>query len=163
MSCRAARRLPGNASWTTSINGRWVRYTFHCNLSRNRNIGTWEHALTQPCQHGIFQLPRKVRTLRSAARVSFHKKLSCHAIRDTGSGMILSLPARIHHKNFWHLLSLQPTAAQLPFQKGASKYDVYQIFRFFDPLPNLSAFGSDLYYRIHASFHTMSAFPWPTR
>ena len=37
---------------------------------------------------------------------------------------------------------------------GASRYDVRKIFELFDPLPSLSAFGTDFYYKIHATYLT---------
>ena len=36
---------------------------------------------------------------------------------------------------------------------GASRYDIRKIFGFFDLLPPLSAFGSDLYYKPRPLFH----------
>ena len=42
--------------------------------------------------------------------------------------------------------------------KAASINDIRIIFGFFDPLLPSSAFGTDLYYQIHATSHTRSAF-----
>ena len=41
--------------------------------------------------------------------------------------------------------------------KGASRYEVFKILT---PSP-LSAFGTDLHYKIHTTSFTMSALPWP--
>ena len=46
-----------------------------------------------------------------------------------------------------------------PQHLGASRRDVRKIFRFFYPLSPLSTFGSDLYYKIHATSLT----PLPLR
>ena len=43
--------------------------------------------------------------------------------------------------------------------KGASIHDIRKIFGFSDPLP-LSAFGNDLYFKIHATSLTTSPFLW---
>ena len=44
------------------------------------------------------------------------------------------------------------------FFRKSSRYDVHKIFWFFTPSP-LPAFGSDFYYKIHATSLTISALP----
>ena len=51
-------------------------------------------------------------------------------------------------KNIQWLLNCQIIA---PSSSGASIIDIWNIFEFFDPLPPLSAFGTDIFYRIHAT------------
>ena len=45
--------------------------------------------------------------------------------------------------------------------KGPSIYDVRKIFGFFDPLPPCPHWATGLYYKIHATSLTLSAFPRP--
>ena len=43
-------------------------------------------------------------------------------------------------------------------REGAFRYEVRKMFRFFDPFP-FSTFGTDVYYKIHTTSLTASAFP----
>ena len=54
-----------------------------------------------------------------------------------------------------------PRFATATQHNGASINDVHKNFGYFDPLPSLSAFGTDLYCEIHTTSLTPSAFPWP--
>ena len=49
----------------------------------------------------------------------------------------------------------------LEFREGVSLYDIRKHLEFFYPPPALSAFGTDLYPKIHAISLSPSAFPWP--